>query len=519
MKGRFLKRELIMDHSNPAQAKVNEYVANFVQKLVDEGPGFIQNPITRKMIIHVAEQGIKDELKHSRETSTAPLGVQDDKAAFSLAILRTAERALTEYDLSKETIEGLMGVLVRDQLVDKSIRENKAVEFEAQYGGKQPSFLTISPSKACNLRCIGCYADSDASAAHLEWDVVDRIVTEANQLWSSKFMVISGGEPLAYKSQGKTILDLAEKHPDVYFMFYTNSTLITEEIAERMRKLGNIIPAISVEGWREKTDTRRGAGVFDKIMQSMDLLYSRNVPFGVSLTATRENAEEILSDEFIDFLFNKKHALFGWVFQYMPIGRSYTLDMMPTPEQRVWMWHQSWQLIREKRIFLADFWNHGTIVGGCLSAGGSGNGGYFYIDWNGSISPCVFVPYTPVNINRIYEKGGNLNDVWKEPFFSDIRSWQKGYKKKNLMAPCLIRDHNDVLRQLIRENEPEPSDDNARQATLDPKYAEGLDQYSAKFQEITDPIWKTYYVRPGDSGAAKIADLPDIPAPEVKRVN
>lgn len=508
-----------MEQSNPSQAKVNEYVGNVVQKLVNEGPSFVQNPITRKMMVRVAEQAIKDGLKQSRKTSTDVPGIQDDKTIFSLAILHTVEKLLTEYKLSKETIEGLMGVLVRDQLVDKSIREKKGDEFKAQYGEKQPSFLTISPSKACNLRCTGCYADSDASAAHLEWDVVDRIVTEANQLWSSKFMVISGGEPLAYRSQGKTILDLAEKHPDVFFMFYTNSTLMTDEIVERMRTLGNIIPAISVEGWREKTDARRGAGVYDRIMQSMDLLYSKGVPFGVSLTATRENAEEILSDEFIDFLFAKKHALFGWVFQYMPIGRSYTLDLMPTPEQRVWMWHQSWKIIREKRIFLADFWNHGTIVGGCLSAGGSGDGGYFYIDWNGSISPCVFVPYTPVNINRIYEKGGNLNDVWKEPFFADIRSWQYGYKKKNIMAPCLIRDHNDVLRQLIRENEPEPSDDNARQAMLDPKYAEGLDQYSAKYQELTGPIWESYYERAGGAENARIADLPDVSIPEEKKVS
>lgn len=506
-----------MEENNYSQNKMNQFVDGVVQKLVNEGSAFVQNPVTRKMMLRIAEKSINEGLRTSRKESKDVYGVQDDKTVFSLAILHTVERALSEYSLSKATMEGLMGVMVRDQLVNKSIRKQKDEEFKAQFGESMPSFLTISPSKACNLRCIGCYADSDASATHLEWDVVDRIVTEAHDLWNCKFIVISGGEPLAYRSQGKTILDLAEKHSDVFFMFYTNSTLITDEIADRMANLGNILPAISVEGWREKTDARRGAGVFDRIMQAMDLLYSRNVPFGVSLTATRQNAEEILSDDFIDFLFHTKHALFGWVFQYMPIGRSYTLDLMPTPEQRVWMWHQSWKLIREKRIFLADFWNHGTIVGGCLSAGGSGNGGYFYIDWNGSVSPCVFVPYTPVNINRIYNQGGNLNDVWKEPFFADIRNWQKGYKNKNLMAPCLIRDHNDVLRQLIRENEPEPSDENARQAMMDPEYAEGLDQYSAQFQDLTNPIWESYYVRPGDTGEARIAPLPDVSTLEGKK--
>jgi len=43
----------------------------------------------------------------------------------------------------------------------------------------------------------------------------------------------------------------------------------------------------------------------------MDRLYEAGVIYGVSLTATRENAEEILSDEFIEFLFHKKTRRHG----------------------------------------------------------------------------------------------------------------------------------------------------------------------------------------------------------------
>lgn len=72
-----------------------------------------------------------------------------------------------------------------------------------------------------------------------------------------------------------------------------------------MANLGNIIPMISLEGWREKTDARRGKGVFDKVMAAFDLLYEEGVIYGASLTATKENCEEVTSDEFMDFLFNE----------------------------------------------------------------------------------------------------------------------------------------------------------------------------------------------------------------------
>jgi len=124
---------------------------------------------------------------------------------------------------------------------------------------------------------LGCYADADDQVRALEWDVLDKAVSETRALWGSQFVVISGGEPLAYRSQGKTILDLAARHQDIYFMFYTNGTLITREVAQKIADLGNLIPMISLEGWRERTDARRGAGVFDQVMAAMDTLYDHGV--------------------------------------------------------------------------------------------------------------------------------------------------------------------------------------------------------------------------------------------------
>jgi hypothetical protein len=181
----------------------------------------------------------------------------------------------------------------------------------------------------------------------------------------------------------------------------------------------------------------------------------------------------------------------------MPIGRSYTLDLMPTPEQRLWMWKRSWEIVKKHKIFLADFWNHGTLSNGCIAGGRTRGGGYLYIDWNGHVSPCVFVPYSPVNVKDIYAQGGTLNDVWANPFFADIRGWQESYmqSKGNWLAPCLNRDHHAILDQLIAKHEPDPIDESARAALLDPEYGKGLEHYGELYENLSESIWHEQYLQ------------------------
>ena len=427
--------------------------------------------------------------------STLPPGVLTDQALFGEAFIKTFDRILSR-GLSDSTLHHFAHNLIHGALVQGG-EQSAIARFSQEFGVNPPSTLTISPGKTCNLQCVGCYASAGPTAEKLKWSTFDRIITEAKTLWGVRFLVISGGEPLAYRSEGKGLLDAAEKHPDVFFMFYTNGTLIDEETARRMAVLGNVTPAISIEGWRDRTDERRGEGVFDQILSTMKRLRKAGVFFGVSLTATRYNAEEILSDEFIDFFFEQQGAFYGWIFQYMPIGRSYTLDLMPTPEQRLWMWKHSWEIVKKRNIFLADFWNHATLSNGCIAGGRAHGQGYMYIDWNGHVSPCVFVPYSPINIENIYVNGGTLNDVWTNPFFTDIRSWQEGYmqSKGNWLAPCLNRDHHAVLSELIAKHEPEPIDQSAHAALLDPDYTKGLEHYGELYDNLSESIWHEQYLQ------------------------
>jgi len=461
--------------------------------------GFIRKPLTRSM-----EKHIRDSSRRQAEGGRMPPRVVADRMEIGVTIMNTIGRAMAQNRISRSSIRKLLKNLGRDSLMKLGGFQAR-VRFVNTYGVRAPEVLLISPTKVCNLRCKGCYADSTSELEKLRWPVLDRLVSEVRDLWGARFVVFSGGEPLAYKDEGHGVLDLAEKHPELFFMMYTNGTLIDDAVAGRMGKLGNVMPAISIEGLREKTDDRRGPGVFDQVVAAMGRLRRAKVMFGVSITATRENVEEILSDPVIDFYFHEQGALFAWLFHYMPIGRAITLDLMPTPEQRLWMWKRSWELIKDRRLFIADFWNGGTTARGCISAGRQG--GYMAVCWNGDVVPCVFMPYSPVNVNEAYARGQNLNDIWAHPFFDKVRNWQNdyGYGKtfamqsselKNWMMPCPIRDHYKEFHPWLEKYGVKPIDDNAKEAMLDPEYLKGMTEYNRRVAELLDPIWEKVYLDP-----------------------
>ena len=449
----------------------------------------------------------------------APRAVTEDKVAMGLALVRLAERALAESRLTTATAQALLGPLIHDSIVQGADRGPKQA-FQRRRGSGPPDFLTISPTRSCNLSCVGCYASSSPTPQKLDWSTFERIVTEAHQSWGTRFFVLSGGEPFAYRDQGKGVLDLAERHPDCFFLAYTNGTLIDDRLARRLGELGNLSPGISVEGLRAATDARRGAGVFDKALAAMERLRHEKVLFGLSLTATRDNCGEILSDELVETLFDRAGALYAWVFHYMPIGRAPTLDLMMTPAQRVRLWERVWSLVRDRRLFIVDFWNSGAASHGCLA--GARAGGYLYIDWNGAVCPCVFVPYSPVNIHDVFSRGGSLDDVWDEPFFAGIRTWQRDYGYRewgerydgqgNWLMPCIFRDHHAVFQGLVERHRPEPADESARTAHADPDYHEGLVAFGRELARLTDPIWRTRYAakEPASPGGVRDGAPPGV---------
>jgi len=445
----------------------------------------------RGTAVKVVDRAIWEFLKRTDN----PPGVARDEWLTMRALLYSFHRGLSNGLISDHAWRKFLD-FARRRLQPHPARE----AFREKYGQYPPGFLTVSPTRACNLNCKGCYAGTEDRPGTLSFQVFDRLLKEMEELWGAAFVVISGGEPFLYRSEDKDLLDMAEAHPNLYFLVYTNGTQITREVAQRLGRLANLTPAISVEGRAPTTEERRGSGVFNQILSAFANLREFGVPFGISMTATRQNCDELLSDEVVDFYFEEQGALYGWIFQYMPIGKGYDLSLMVTPEQRLRLHHRMWEVLREKKVFLMDFWNSGTATHGCLAAGRQG--GYFYVNWNGDVTPCVFIPYAPANIHEFYERGGTINDLMDIPFFAEIRRWQRSYgyltkpmETKNLILPCPHRDHFDFLYPLLLRHRPKPINKEAEKALADQKYIQGLLDYGRACAALLDPVWEREYLK------------------------
>jgi MoaA/NifB/PqqE/SkfB family radical SAM enzyme len=379
-------------------------------------------------------------------------------------------------NLSKKPKEKFIeNFLINQVIIGSEIRNKNSKKL----GFTLPWFFVLSPTARCNLHCIGCYAgEYQKEQDVLSFEEIDRIFREAKEL-GFYFIVISGGEPFIRKD----LLDLFEKHNDIYFMVYTNGTLIDEKLAKKLAELGNVAPAISVEGFEKETDARRGSGIFQRVLSAMENLKKNGVLFGFSATPTIKNSDILVSDEFIDF-FIDKGCLFGWYFQYVPIGRNPDTSLMALPEQRNRLRERVAYFRQTKPIFIGDFWNDGPYVGGCM-AGARPNAGYFHINSNGDVEPCVFLQFSVDNII-----GKKLVEVIHSPFFQAIQKEQPYCQNGNLLSPCALIDNPWVLRKLYQEYKPKPSYPGIEKVVKDPQITKSLDNYAKEYKKIVDPIWE-----------------------------
>jgi MoaA/NifB/PqqE/SkfB family radical SAM enzyme len=380
--------------------------------------------------------------------------------------------------------------------------ENLKTEFNKQYGVNPPGFITISPEGTCNLKCRNCYAASlNKKMPHLSADIFSRILHEKYEKWGSWFTVVSGGEPFMWNDNGVDLIEIARQNPNHFFMVYTNGILIDKERARRIAEVGNISPAVSVEVFEKETDRRRGEGTYKKILSAFDNMNEAGIPFGISVTATVENSEALFTDDMVDFYFGKQGAIYQWVFQYMPIGRGADVAGQISPEVRKKIWYREQDLVRKHRLLIADFWNGGTFSSGCISAGRED--GYLYIDWNGNVYPCVFVPYFKDNINELYANGKTLTDALFSDLFKGIRDWQLSYafnksphERGNEIRPCIMRDHHSKARNIFLSTKASPGNESAAICLKDNDYCTAMSNYDNKLAELLDPIWEENYRKP-----------------------
>jgi MoaA/NifB/PqqE/SkfB family radical SAM enzyme len=380
------------------------------------------------------------------------------------------------FDKSKSCRDKLLNNLLLNAIF---VGNAKRAQFSQRNGLPAPWFFVVSPTMRCNLKCVGCYAAQYKRENDLPYETLDKMCRDAKTM-GIYMITISGGEPFIRPD----LLELLKKHHDVYFQVFTNGTLIDRKLAERLAKLGNAAPVIAIEGFEADTAQRRGKGTYKRVVRAMDNLKDAGVIFGFSTMPTTHNWQIVAGEDYYKFLV-ERGCSFGWLFQYIPIGREPNLSLMMKPEQRLAIRERVRWVRKTYPLFVSDFWNDGDYVDGCL-AGGRNKGGYFHINTNGDVEPCVFAHFAQDNIKDVYSRGGHLWDVLRSEFFTKIRAGQP-WNPDHRMC-CMIIDNPQCLRRVVLSCEGVyPTEKEAAKLIRDERITGHLDSYSSCLDRLLHP--------------------------------
>ncbi len=277
----------------------------------------------------------------------------------------------------------------------------------AKEGLHVPPIMLISVTDRCNLHCRGCYHQvlQKENGPEMTEDKVRSLLQEARELGIS-FIGLAGGEPLVRQD----VIAVTAEFPEIIFLAFTNGTLIDSDFMEKISGQRNFVPVISMEGWQEDTDERRGRGVYERLAGTISRVRRSGLFWAVSLTVTCHNFDTITDRHFIEFLHELGCKLFFFV-EYTPVSED-TSDWVLTDEQRS-------TLLAIRDTFRKDYAalfiavpGDEEEIGGCLSAGR----GFIHVSAQGAVEPCPFVPVSDTSLMNV-----PLREALQSPFLRAIR--------------------------------------------------------------------------------------------------
>ena len=274
---------------------------------------------------------------------------------------------------------------------------------------------------------------------------------------------------------------LAEKHNDVEFAIFSNSTLIDDAFCKELVRLGNITFLLSIEGTPETNDARCGAGHFEAVMKAMDLLKKYGIVFGTSICYTKYNVEAVTSDEFFKMI-TDKGARFGFYFHYMPVGNNAVTDLLPTIQQRKYMIDRIRYIRSDEcniNFYPMDFQNDGEYVGGCIAGGRN----YFHINSNGDAEPCVFIHYSNTNIHE-----NSILEMLQSPLFMAYHEGQPF--NENHLRPCPMLENPSLLREMVKRTG--AHDTNMESPETADHLCDKCEDYAKEWAPIAEEYWKDH---------------------------
>ena len=319
-----------------------------------------------------------------------------------------------------------------------SVAASRRRKVAEERGEHIPPFLIASITSKCNLHCAGCYSrcshatNDEAPVRQMTGSDWAKVFDEADELGIS-FILLAGGEPLLRRD----IISAAGERQNIMFPIFTNGTYMDEAYFRLFDTRRNLIPIMSIEGGRENTDTRRGAGVYDKLIENMDKLNGLSLIYGASVTVTTENLDEVISEDFIGGLSARGCKAVIYV-EFVPVTEE-SQELAPGDDERAWLANAIAELrIKHPEIVFISFPGDEKSSGGCVAAGR----GFFHINSQGGAEPCPFSPFSDSNV-----RDTSLRQALHSPLFTALQDG--GLLNDDHQGGCVLFEKRDQVQAIL----------------------------------------------------------------------
>ncbi len=300
---------------------------------------------------------------------------------------------------------------------------------------KPPRLIAWETTAGCNLSCRHCRGSSTSRkpAGELTTQEAMHFIDEIAQMGKT-ILILSGGEPLVRED----IYQIASyaNIKGLSVALATNGTLVTPDVASRLKEAGVRRISVSLDGASPQThdDFRCVPGAFEGAMRGIDVIKEAGIGFQINTTITKRNLTEIptILDMATEIGAEALH-----IFLLVPTGRGKELEneeIPPAEYERVLNWfydQQKTAKIQLKATCAPHYFRimrqrarkegteitvktHGyeAMTKGCL-----GGTGFCFVSSVGEVYPCGYLPALAGNI-----KEQPFREIWENSqVFNDLR--------------------------------------------------------------------------------------------------
>lgn len=162
-----------------------------------------------------------------------------------------------------------------------------------QFSSDKRPVVVWNSTKRCNLRCRHCYSQSQNIKYEGELSTSEAVeFIDSLADFKVPVLLFSGGEPLMRPDLFELISHARSK--GIRAVISTNGTLITPEVASKLRTAGLSYVGVSLDGLKEVHDSFRGVdGAFELALKGIRNCSREGVKVGLRFTITRDNVDEI----------------------------------------------------------------------------------------------------------------------------------------------------------------------------------------------------------------------------------